>query len=92
MIADHAIGEHRERVRVVATEDADAEDPEATATINVVDEHEFTAVGVRLLEVRKLPCLRAVNFGCLFVVLGSWCFVRCKSASNHQRRTNKQEP
>ena len=74
-------------MRVVAAEDADAEHAEAAAAIDVVDEHEFTAVGVRFGEFWELTGFRAVNFGYLFLVLCSWCFVGSKSASNHQRRT-----
>jgi hypothetical protein len=55
-------------MRVVATEDADAEHAEAAASVDVIDEHEFTAVGVCFLEVWELAGFRAVNFGCLFLV------------------------
>jgi hypothetical protein len=75
VVADHAIRQHRERVRVVAAEDADAEHAQAAAAVDMVDEDEFASVGVRFLEVRKLPGHGAVRTRCLFLVLCSCCFV-----------------
>ena len=85
VIADHAVGQHRERVRVVTTEDANAEDTEAAAAVDVIDEHEFAPVGVGFREFRELAGFRAVGTRCLFLVLCSWCFVSRKSARNHQQ-------
>ena len=47
MVSDHAVGQHRERMRVVAAEDADSEDAQAAASVDMVDEHELATIGVR---------------------------------------------
>ena len=67
------------------TEDADAEYADASAPVDVVDEHELAPVGVSFGELWEFAGFRAVRTRCLFLVLCSWCFVSRKSARNHQQ-------
>ena len=86
MINDHAVGEHGERMRVVPTEHAHAQHAEAAPSIDVVNKHEFAAIGVSLFHWREFSRFRAERFGyagklflvlcSLFLVLGAGFLVR----------------
>ena len=47
MVTHHPVGEQGEGMRVVTTEDADAEHADAAASVDVVYEHELATIGVR---------------------------------------------
>jgi hypothetical protein len=48
-------------MRVVTTEDADAEHADASASVDVVDEYELSAIGVSFGELREFAGFRAVR-------------------------------
>src|SRR4051812_37439056 len=72
VLADHAVGEHRERMRRVAEELARRFHAEAAATIRMIDERQDATVRARLFQGGKLPGFGPIDFGSWFFVLGSW--------------------
>ena len=61
MVTHHPVGEQGEGMRVVAAEDADAEHTDATAAVDMVDEHELSAIGVSFGQLREFAGFGAVR-------------------------------
>ena len=88
MIAHEAVGQQGEGVGVVAEKHAGSLHPDAAATVCVVDEDEFTPVGVGFVQRGKFSRFRSENVGLLFLVL---CFWFCAEGGGLREKTRNQQ-
>ena len=88
MIAHEAVGQQGEGVWVVAKKHAGSLHPDAAAAVRMVDEHEFTPVGIGFFQRGKFSRFGPENLGLLFLVL---CFgFFAEGGGLHEKTRNQQ--